>query len=77
MLASYLNSKYPENYLIFNVSEHTYNTKLFNNQVVEYTFPGYPCLPLEAAFTICKEMDSWLNSDPKHIVVVHCQTTKV
>ncbi len=76
-LARYLNSKYSQNYLIFNVSEHSYNPKPFLNQVVDYTFPGHPCLPLEAAFTLCKEFDSWLNSDPKHVAIVHCQSTKV
>ncbi len=75
-LADYLAERFGSNYLVFNVSEHTYDPKPFANQVVDYTFPGHPCLPLEAAFTLCKEMDSWLQSDPKHVIVVHCQSTK-
>ena len=76
-LANYLNTTYSRNYLIFNVSEYTYNPKQFQNQVVGYSFPGYPCLPLEAAFTLSKEIESWLKSDPKNVAVVHCQSTKV
>ena len=76
-MANYLNSAYNRHYMIYNVSEYVYNSRLFLNQVVDYSFPGYPCLPLEAAFIINKEMESWLNSDPKNIAVLHCQHTKV
>lgn len=76
-LADYLNSAYSNYYLIFNVSEYAYDTKPFLNQVVGYSFPGYPYLPLEASFTLCKEIDSWLRSDSKNVAMVHCQSSKV
>ena len=77
-IADYLNIKFgSHNYLVFNVSEHSYNSKIFNNQVVDFTFPGLPCLPLEAVFTLLKQIDSWLQSDEKHVAVIHCQSTKV
>ncbi len=76
-LADYLNSKYGIDYLVFNVSEHQYDPKLFNNQVVDYTFPGYPCPPLEATFILLKQIDSWLASADTHVAVVNCQATRV
>jgi len=75
--ANYLNSIYFNYYLIFNASEYTYDTKPFFNQVVGYSFPGYPYLPLEASFTLCKEIESWQKSDPKNVAIVHCQSSRV
>jgi len=77
LLANYLNSAYFRNYMIFNFSEYTYSSRLFLNQVVDYCFPGYSCPPLEAAFMATKEIESWLKSDDKNVVVIHCQHTKV
>lgn len=75
-LALYLNTKYGENYLIFNISEHPYDSAIFSSQVADYTFPGYPCPPLEALFLLCHELDSWIISDKSHIGIIHCQATR-
>lgn len=76
-LAEYLKKKYGQNYLLFNISEHSYDPTIFNNQVVDYVFPGYPCLPLEAAFILLKQIDSWISSSPEHVIVLNCQATRV
>lgn len=37
---------------------------------------GWPDLhapPLDKVCTICKAMESWLNNDPQHVVVIHCK----
>ena len=75
-LATYLRSKYGQNYLVFNASEHVYDPQIFDNQVVDCTFPGYPCPPLEATFILLKQMDSWIASDPNHVAVINCQATR-
>jgi len=76
-LANYLNYTYNTCYLIFNVSEYSYSSELFFDQVVDHSFPGYPYLPLETAFTLCKEIESWINSSKHNVAVVHCQASKV
>jgi hypothetical protein len=87
-LAKYFNTKYAHNYLIYNLSEHKYDTSPFKNQVsssilnflnqvIEYSFAGYPCAPLEILFLILKEIESWLTLDPKNVAVLHCQASHV
>lgn len=31
--------------------------------------------PLDKICTICKAMESWLNADPLHVVVIHCRVS--
>lgn len=40
---------------------------------------GWPDLhapPLDKVCTICKAMESWLNSDPQRVVVIHCKVSE-
>lgn len=76
-LAYYLNTTYNRSYLVFNLSEYSYTADMFYNQVVDYSFPGYPFLPLESTFTLCKEIESWLNSAKSNVAVIHCQQSWV
>ena len=61
-------------YLIVNISEEAYDYSLFDNQVVEYKFPGHPAPPLGLLFQICIAVESWLDADPKNVIAVHCLT---
>lgn len=74
VLATYLNSVYQKQYLIFNISEHTYNTRPFHGQVIDHCFSGLPTPPLETLFSVCVSIKAWLSTDLAHIAVVHCQT---
>lgn len=65
-----------ENYKIWNVSEYTYETKMFNDQVMDYINTGYPNPSLVELFMICKEMINWLNSDESNVVIIHCQRSR-
>ena len=76
ILSDFLNSKFESNYVIFNLSEYTYEYSFFKNQVVNYSFPGFPCLPLNSFFKLLLEMENWIESSPKNIVVIHCQSTR-
>ncbi len=75
-IAEYLESRYGSNYMVFNVSERTYDTKPFSDRVLNFNFPGYPCPPLAAMFLIFKQLDAWLSSSKDHVAVLHCQVTK-
>jgi tensin len=60
-------------YLIWNLSETVYDYSPLHEQVIELSFPGYPSPPLGALFKICISLDSWLNSDPSNLALVHCR----
>ena len=76
VLLDYLKTGNP-NYLIFNLSEHLYNSRIFNDQVVNYSFPGYPCPPLEATFLLLNQIDAWLISDQNNFAIVNCQANRL
>lgn len=58
---------------VFNLCiEEDYDPSHFNGFVERYPFDDnhVPHLPLVKAF--CESVQSWLSSDPKNIVVIHC-----
>eukprot|EP00742_Colponemidia_sp_Colp-10_P005471 GILJ01005846.1.p1 GENE.GILJ01005846.1~~GILJ01005846.1.p1 ORF type:complete len:443 (+),score=58.40 GILJ01005846.1:40-1368(+) len=63
-------------FMVWNLSEKKYNTALFDGQVIEFNFPGYPAPPLDLLFKICNSIKSWLNADPDNVAVIHCQSGK-
>lgn len=68
----FLELYHKENYLIFNLSEHTYDYSLFHDQVVEFQFPDHHSPHLELLFCVAQSIDSWLESDEEHVAVIHC-----
>ena len=73
-VASLLNSRHKDRYMIWNLSEEEYDYEAFNNQVQEYKFPGHPAPPLGLMFQICTSVESWLAQDTANVAVVHCMT---
>uniref|UniRef100_A0AAV1TCC0 Phosphatidylinositol-3,4,5-trisphosphate 3-phosphatase n=1 Tax=Peronospora matthiolae TaxID=2874970 RepID=A0AAV1TCC0_9STRA len=76
LVAMYLNGSHQGQYMIWNLSEETYDNSYFDNQVLEFKFPGHPAPPLGLAFKICSSIESWLEADAKNVAVVHCLTGK-
>lgn len=72
-----LNIEYGQRYRIWNVSEYSYKTDQFNDQVFEYVHVGYPNPPLLDIFLICKEVLAWMNSDSSSISILHCQAHSI
>ncbi|XP_060684176.1 tensin-1 isoform X4 [Hemiscyllium ocellatum] len=70
-VAQMLMSKHGENYLLFNLSEQRYDINKLNPKVVDFGWPDLHAPPLDKICSICKAMDTWLNSDPQHVVVIH------
>ncbi|CAN0418027.1 unnamed protein product [Scytosiphon promiscuus] len=60
--------------MVWNVSEEGYDYSLFQDQVLEFRFPGHPAPPLGMLFKMCTSIESWLLADPKNIAAVHCLT---
>ncbi|XP_069072250.1 tensin-3 isoform X1 [Pleurodeles waltl] len=71
-----LKSKHADNYLVLNLSEKRYELAKLNSKVMDVGWPDLHAPPLDKMCTICKAMESWLNSDPLHVVVIHCRGGK-
>lgn len=42
-------------------------------QILDVGWPELHAPPLDKVCTICKAQESWLHSDPQHVVVIHCR----
>ncbi|XP_073405964.1 tensin-3 isoform X2 [Dendrobates tinctorius] len=71
-----LKSKHGNNYLVLNLSEKRYDLSKLNTKVMDMGWPDLHAPPLDKMCTICKAMESWLNSDPLHVVVIHSRGGK-
>ncbi|XP_075683119.1 tensin-3 isoform X1 [Rhinoderma darwinii] len=71
-----LKSKHGDNYLVLNLSERCYDLSKLNTKVMDVGWPDLHAPPLDKMCTICKAMESWMNSDPLHVVVIHCRGGK-
>ncbi|XP_067843043.1 tensin-1 isoform X3 [Heptranchias perlo] len=70
-VAHMLMSKHGDNYLLFNLSEQRHDISKLNPKVVDFGWPDLHAPPLDKICSICKAMDTWLNSDLQHVVVIH------
>ncbi|XP_071409520.1 tensin-3 isoform X2 [Pithys albifrons albifrons] len=71
-----LKSKHGDNYLVLNLSEKRYDLAKLNPKIMDVGWPDLHAPLLDKVCTICKAMESWLNSDPQHVVVIHCRGGK-
>ncbi|NWI17683.1 TENS3 protein, partial [Crypturellus soui] len=71
-----LKSKHGDNYLVLNLSEKKYDLAKLNPKIMDVGWPDLHAPPLDKVCTICKAMESWLNGDPQHVVVIHCRGGK-
>ncbi|KAM8838947.1 tensin-3 isoform 3-T4 [Synchiropus picturatus] len=71
-----LKSKHADNYLIINLSERRHDLSRMNQKTLDTGWPDLHAPPLDKICTICKAMESWLNADPLHVVVIHCRGGK-
>ncbi|CAN0230549.1 unnamed protein product, partial [Ectocarpus sp. 12 AP-2014] len=74
LVAALLRSRHAGHYMVWNVSEEGYDYSLFQDQVLEFRFPGHPAPPLGMLFKMCTSIESWLLADPKNVAAVHCLT---
>ena len=45
-------------------------------QVLDFGWPDHLAPSLERLSSVCRSMKSWLDTDPQHVVVVHCKGGK-
>ncbi|KAJ7389211.1 Tensin-3 [Desmophyllum pertusum] len=75
-VARMLQTNHQDKYMVFNLSERRYDISKLNHQVLDFGWPDHLAPPLERLCSIIKSIDSWLKSDPVHVVVVHCKGGK-
>lgn len=71
-----LRSKHGDNYLVLNLSEKRYDLTKLNPKILDVGWPELHAPLLDKVCSICKAQESWLNSDPQHVVVIHCRGGK-
>eukprot|EP00611_Tribonema_gayanum_P001538 TRINITY_DN11120_c0_g1_i1.p1 TRINITY_DN11120_c0_g1~~TRINITY_DN11120_c0_g1_i1.p1 ORF type:complete len:306 (+),score=128.83 TRINITY_DN11120_c0_g1_i1:123-1040(+) len=74
LMAALLHQSHQGRYMVWNISEESYDYAYFQDQVLEFRFPGHPAPPLGMLFNICTSIENWLEADPANVAVVHCLT---
>jgi protein-tyrosine phosphatase len=75
-VARFLNHHHSGNYMIFNLSERSYDYALFGYRVQDCGWPDHQTAPLFYLLDVVRAMDAWLSSSPEHVAVVHCLAGK-
>ncbi|KAA0713020.1 Tensin-2 [Triplophysa tibetana] len=75
-VAAMLKSKHQDKFLLINLSEKRHDICRLNPKVEEFAWPDLHAPPLDKICAMCKTMESWLNSDPKNVVVLHSKGNK-
>ncbi|XP_046886372.1 tensin-like isoform X4 [Hypomesus transpacificus] len=70
-VASMLHSKHGEHYLLLNLSERRNDIIKLNHKVLDFGWPDHHAPALDRICSMCKAMDTWLNTDPCNVVVLH------
>ncbi|KAI4366700.1 hypothetical protein MLD38_022545 [Melastoma candidum] len=74
---SVLDMRHPGHYKIYNLCiEETYNPMHFHGRVETCPFDDNHVPPLHMIKMFCESVHSWLSSDPKNVVVIHCMAGK-
>ncbi|CAB1336802.1 unnamed protein product [Coregonus sp. 'balchen'] len=61
---------------LFNLSERRHDITRMNPKVHDFGWPDLHAPPLDKICAMCKAMETWLTSDPQHVVVLHCKGNK-
>ncbi|XP_019718480.1 tensin-2 [Hippocampus comes] len=75
-VAAMLKSKHQDKFLLLNLSERRHDMSRLNQKVHDFGWPDLHAPPLDKICAICKVMETWLTSDPQHVVVLHCKGNK-
>ncbi|XP_038616059.1 tensin-1 isoform X2 [Tachyglossus aculeatus] len=70
-VARMLHSKHRDSYLLLNLSERRHDITQLHPKVLDFGWPDLHTPALEKICSVCKAMDTWLNADPRNVVVLH------
>ena len=71
-----LQQRHNGRYMVWNISEVEYETRILDEQVLTFSFPGSPSPPLGLLLKLLISMEAWLKADDRNVAVVHCLTGK-
>ncbi|CAD8110554.1 unnamed protein product [Paramecium sonneborni] len=72
----FLNSRHTNNYMVINLcSERKYKHESFF-KVAEFPFDDHQAPPFNLIVEFCTTVHDWLQSDPNHVIAVHCKAGK-
>ncbi|XP_038608306.1 putative tyrosine-protein phosphatase auxilin isoform X2 [Tachyglossus aculeatus] len=69
---TFLDSRHPDHYTVFNLSPKSYRSTKFHNRVSECSWPMRQAPSLHNLYAVCKNMRNWLQQNPKNVCVIHC-----
>ncbi|XP_075011680.1 auxilin isoform X4 [Calonectris borealis] len=72
---TFLDSRHPDHYTVFNLSPKYYRSAKFHNRVSECSWPVRQAPSLHNLYAVCKNMHNWLQQNPKNVCVIHCMMT--
>ncbi|XP_078249081.1 auxilin isoform X12 [Pogona vitticeps] len=73
---TFLDSRHPDHYTVFNLSPKSYRTTRFHNRVSECSWPVRQAPSLHNLYAVCKNMHNWLQQNPKNVCVIHCMVSQ-
>uniref|UniRef100_A0A8D0H6S7 Auxilin n=1 Tax=Sphenodon punctatus TaxID=8508 RepID=A0A8D0H6S7_SPHPU len=69
---TFLDSRHPDHYTVFNLSPKSYRSAKFHNRVSECSWSVRQAPSLHNLYAVCKNMHNWLQQNPKNVCVIHC-----
>ena len=76
-VASFLDSKHPNHYKVYNLcSERTYTKEHFHGRMERVKIDDHQPCDLTMLYDFCISADAYLKEDPKNVVIVHCKGGK-
>uniref|UniRef100_A0A8C6KKG1 Tensin 1 n=1 Tax=Nothobranchius furzeri TaxID=105023 RepID=A0A8C6KKG1_NOTFU len=70
-VATMLQSKHSEHYLVLNLSERRNDLSKLNPKVLEFGWPDHHAPALDKICSMCKAIDTWLSGDQRNVVLLH------
>lgn len=72
--AEFLKQKYSHYFMVYNLaaSSSSYDTSIFDHQVVQFKFSKSLALTIKNIFDVCRSMAAWLLLNEKNVAVIHC-----
>ncbi|XP_061594982.1 si:ch211-191a24.3 [Cololabis saira] len=71
-----LQSKHGHNYMLINLSQKHDALSRMNHKVLDTGWLDRLAPSLDQIFYVCTTMENWLQSNPKHMLVLHCRGGK-
>eukprot|EP00795_Rhopilema_esculentum_P004222 gene4222-20410_t len=72
-----LDSKYPDHYVVINISQRQYNVSKLNDRVFESGWNPRKAPSLSQLVSLCRKVYNFLKQDQNNIVAVHCLDGRV